>query len=316
MTWRLCLLAVALALGGLAPLPTPLDALLNDPGAARAFDYPSLREGRDQDALSALNTSVQAAVAARTQARASKCQTVAEALVLRGVWGAFNPDTKAWRAGWTEGMTELDRLTAEMKTSLTAPLDQLPPTDSAAIHRRLARDARDPRLRELHERVARDQAVREQYMRLGPLSADARQVVLMVIGGEMCPIDHDNTEWLKAQIRAHGWFAEARDGANASAAAWLLVQHADRDPAFQREILPLLAKATSPEGRKNYAYLADRVAVNGDRPQIYGTQGRCKETGDWEPLETIDPAELDARRASVDLPPLADYRLANKVLCP
>lgn len=47
MRWRLGLLAVALVLGGLAPLATPLDALLNDPGAARAFDYPSLRDGAD-----------------------------------------------------------------------------------------------------------------------------------------------------------------------------------------------------------------------------------------------------------------------------
>lgn len=299
-----------------APLPTPLSTLLDDPVAARAFDYTSLRTGRDQAALAALTNDIGAAVMARTNARPQKCETAAEVLVWRGASGAFASDAKAWRLDWGQAMTALDRMAADMKTSLTAPLGGLPPADPTGLQRRFAQDATDPRLKELHDRAAVDQAVRSKFGQTGGLSAEARQIAMMVIGSEICEIDHDNTTWLKDQIRAHGWFAEDRDGANASGTAWLLVQHADRDPDFQRQILPLLAKATSAEGRKNYAYLADRVAMNAKLPQTYGTQGQCTPAGEWQPLAVIDPPQLDARRASVGLPPLAEYKLTFKAVCP
>jgi hypothetical protein len=299
-----------------APLPTPLSALLDDPIAARAFDYASLRPGRDQAALAALTNDIGAAVMARANARPEKCQTAAEVLVWRGVSGAFASDAKAWRSDWAQAMTALDRMTADMKTSLTAPLGDLPPADPTGLQRRFAQDATDPRLKELHDRAAVDQAARSKFGQTGGLSAEARQIVMMVISSEICEIDHDNTTWLKDQIRVHGWFVEDRYGLNASGTAWLLVRHADRGPEFQREVLPLLAKATSSEGRKNYAYLADRVAMNAKLPQTYGTQGQCTPAGEWQPLAVIDPPQLDARRASVGLPPLAEYKLTFKAVCP
>jgi hypothetical protein len=92
-------------------------------------------------------------------------------------------------------------------------------------------------------------------------------------------------------------------------AAWLLVQHADRDVAFQTEMLRILeplvpARETA---QSNYAYLHDRVAVNSGRPQRYGTQGRCTAAGVWEPREVEQPEQLDERRAAVGLGPEADY---------
>ncbi len=49
------------------------------------------------------------------------------------------------------------------------------------------------------------------------------------------------------------------------------------------------------------------MAHNAGRAQTYGTQGRCVAPGDWRPFELVEPAALDARRASVGLEPIAEY---------
>lgn len=119
-----------------------------------------------------------------------------------------------------------------------------------------------------------------------------------------------NAEWLKRMLARIGWFDISRYGAEASQAAWLIVQHADHDPAWQRQVLEVLRpRVARGDMQPNYfAYLVDRIAVNAGQPQTYGTQGHCIGPGDWQPFELIEPAALDARRAAVGLPPIAQYR--------
>lgn len=91
------------------------------------------------------------------------------------------------------------------------------------------------------------------------------------------------------------------DGASA---AWLLVQHADDDAAFQERVLELMHGVVErgDADRSELAYLTDRVRVAHGRPQVYGTQfGRNVP----QPIE--DPDQLDARRAAAGLEPFADY---------
>jgi hypothetical protein len=136
------------------------------------------------------------------------------------------------------------------------------------------------------------------------------------------PVDARNTAELKELLEIHGWFTISSFGAEADNNAWLLVQHADQDPAFQKRVLdilePLVAKGeTRPE---HYAYLFDRLVTKADsqgvrKPQRYGTQGRCVGKGQWEPFEVEDPARLDERRASVGLMPEAEYQTHFTNLC-
>ncbi|MDT7567995.1 MAG: hypothetical protein QOG76_6619 [Pseudonocardiales bacterium] len=76
----------------------------------------------------------------------------------------------------------------------------------------------------------------------------------------MGEVDQDNTRWLKGVVAWYGWPTRSMVGDDGAAAAWLLVQHADHDRAFQRRCLVLMqalpADQTSPE---HIAYLADRV---------------------------------------------------------
>ncbi len=54
------------------------------------------------------------------------------------------------------------------------------------------------------------------------------------------------------------------------------------------------------------AYLEDRIAFFERRPQRYGTQFDWDERGMLSPWPIEDPDGVDARRAAVGLPPLAD----------
>jgi hypothetical protein len=53
----------------------------------------------------------------------------------------------------------------------------------------------------------------------------------------------------------------------------------------------------------NVAYLWDRTHA----PQRYGTQGACNADGGWSPREIEAADGVDARRAEVGLPPMAEY---------
>ena len=63
----------------------------------------------------------------------------------------------------------------------------------------------------------------------------------------------------------------------------------------QREVLGMLEKLLEAKetSRQNYAYLYDRVASAEDRPQRYGTQGRCVGPAKWEPNELEHPEGID-----------------------
>src|SRR5204863_381197 len=55
-------------------------------------------------------------------------------------------------------------------------------------------------------------------------------------------LDGQNTADLKSLLQAYNWFTIGEWGRAADNNAWLLVQHADEDPEFQKEILAKLEK--------------------------------------------------------------------------
>ena len=57
----------------------------------------------------------------------------------------------------------------------------------------------------------------------------------------------------------------------------------------------------------DFAYLTDRVRTGRGEPQRYGTQFATGLDGVMRPAELEDPARVDQLRASVGLPPLAEY---------
>ncbi|MGW7309694.1 NUDIX hydrolase [Streptomyces sp. NPDC054835] len=122
-------------------------------------------------------------------------------------------------------------------------------------------------------------------------------------------VDAANTAWLQHVVTAFGWPVRSLVGEAASEAAWLLAQHADRDPAFQESALALMVEAAA-HGEvpgRHLAYLTDRCQVARGEAQTYGTQYGPGPDGRLALQRVIDPAGLDERRASVGLGPHAEY---------
>ena len=163
-----------------------------------------------------------------------------------------------------------------------------------------------PALRqELLNRLERDQAIRNEWIRKGSDTHDA------ALQARMREIDSSNTSRMKEIVKQFGWPNPDLVGEDGQDAAFLIVQHAEYE--FQKEMLPLVEaayKAGTLAGQF-YALLLDRVLVREGKPQVYGTQAKSADMWKnhepvFEPIE--DEANVDKRRAEVGLPSLAEYR--------
>ncbi len=156
-------------------------------------------------------------------------------------------------------------------------------------------------------------AVREELLQMVKEDQDARSAVIKaelkdpVLWDRVTKIDEKNTDRLKSLVAQHGWLGKSQVGEDGAHAAWLLVQHADRDRMFQRDCLEKM-KQSFKDGEvsgKDLAYLVDRVAVAEKKKQIYGTQfqGTC---GSMKPQPIEDEQHVDDRRKSVGLTTMAE----------
>lgn len=122
-------------------------------------------------------------------------------------------------------------------------------------------------------------------------------------------IDQENNPKLKAILEEVGWPGYKLVGKKGSDAFWLLIQHQDRDLAFQKQCLLVLEEAIRQNNAStsNLAYLTDRVRKNEGKLQVYGTQW-CEENGKMSlyPVEDID--HLDERRQQMGLPSLEESK--------
>jgi hypothetical protein len=301
---RLGLAAVLLATAAAGPA-SPVAALLSDPVAAAAYDYPALRDRLGLAEFGQLSLDTNTAIDAAKARRPYPCDTVSEAWVRMGFLSTFaTPDAGVQRADWKAATVAVQQSRAERARLKTQG------EDGAEVRSALAdaAQASDPRLKILFQRYAEDQAVRLSWSPVRTLAGQAQATAFGVLAAENCAVDGDNVAWLKRQIAEHGWFDSARYGVKAANAAFMIAQHADGDPAFQRSVLPLITADSDPRIRPDLAMLTDRVAKAEQRPQVYGTQGQCKGPGVWEMDPVTDPEGLDERRKAMGLPPLATYR--------
>lgn len=294
------------------PAHFPLGALLKDAEAARTFDYWRLREGQGPEAIAPIRASVYAAMKLNID-EPERCFTHAEAEVLAGLRSvqiAVSPGQ--WRADRDAAAVAVRRFDQAIATLMAGGSSGDPTLDGfIAPYLTRARVEKTARGRELALRVARDQAMRrglQDEALSGPLTPSARTLANGPLINRLCRIDADNVAWIKTEVRRRGWFPISRYGREAEKDAWLLVQHADNDIAFQTQILALLhqLRGKGETDPKSYAYLYDRVAIHTGRPQRYGTQGGCRDGQRFtSPLE--DPVKVDQLRAEVGMTSLAEY---------
>lgn len=305
------LMAFQAAEPDLPRLPPPLLAVVDDVRAARSFDYMALKaEGADLKALSD-------AVYVRARPRDGenrRCLTEAEAEVQSSLIAAMTAaDVASFSDDRAAADEALARWRAFSQSMIAGHVAAEPPFSWVSELYAGAAAETDARIRDLLMRTAQDQLVRHAFeggeQVWGPLSPGARARMDTALSRQMCETDGENTAWLKADIAANGWYLISTSGERASGAAWLMAQHADRDPAFQRQVLTLLEPLVEQKetSAANFAYLWDRVAVGENRPQRYGTQGRCVAKDVWGPNPLEDAERVQALRDEVEIGSLAEY---------
>lgn len=108
-------------------------------------------------------------------------------------------------------------------------------------------------------------------------TARQRGILASEIAIALATGDHANTAWLKGVVATRGSPKRGEVGEMAKRFAWLLVQHADADPAFRVRALcamePLVE--ASEADRWRYARLYDRIMLKLTGMQRYGTQLTC-----------------------------------------
>jgi hypothetical protein len=192
------------------------------------------------------------------------------------------------------------------------------------VSRMVARAKAEPnaRLAELYRRMAEDQFSVTDSVTLRPffgpgahttwekgLDDGALAYVDATIAGEWCSMNVANAGWLKAELQDHGWYRISTYGADADGAAWLIVQHARHDLAFQQEVLTMLEPLWQSGETKgqNFAMLYDQTAHYTGRPGRFGVMGDCTAPGVWTPAPLEDASAVDAWRTKAGMPPLAQY---------
>jgi len=187
-----------------------------------------------------------------------------------------------------------------------------------------------PRLAGIYRRMAEDQFSRIDSATLKPflgpgvhtawekgLDEGALAYVEATVESEWCAIDVANAAWLKADLKAHGWYKVSVYGAEADTAAWSIAQHARHDLPFQEEVLAMLEplwQAGETRG-ENYAALYDQTARRKGRLGRFGIDGNCTAPGVWTPAALEDRKATDAWRAKAGMPPLAEFIATRSKAC-
>lgn len=166
----------------------------------------------------------------------------------------------------------------------------------SARHAQTGRPPTHPALSaELKQMVARDQEARWASIN-SPNPAN-----MAAVG----TVDAANLPRLKSIVGQFGFPSLAMVGREGVQAAWLLTQHADDDPEFQKHVLALIESAATDDVRPgDVAMLSDRIRIHEGKPQRFGSNFDLRT---MQPTPIEDPEHVDERRAKAHLMPMVDY---------
>jgi hypothetical protein len=160
--------------------------------------------------------------------------------------------------------------------------------------------------KKLLEMRAQEQDIRSKF---GPVysSRGHQSDEFKTLAAQMAAIDSKNLAELERIVQQYGWPGTDLVGADASNAAFLILQHAPL--ARQNALLPLFRRAVAAGNARaaDLALLEDRILVGEGKKQLYGSQVTAGPDGvpRLHPIE--DPDNVDSRRSAVGLPPLKEY---------
>lgn len=164
---------------------------------------------------------------------------------------------------------------------------------------------------ELIKMYVNDQYIRSNLMTelLDKYNLSKKEVIIDSLGMNT---DERNSERLKKIIDEYGFPTKKMVGKDAMDGIFLIIQHSDKNKEWQKSQLPNVKKAVEKGdmGSQDYAYLYDRIKINGDEKQLYGTQfskvDPITKTVELAPTEDIE--NLDKRRMEIGMMPIEMYK--------
>jgi tetratricopeptide (TPR) repeat protein len=152
-----------------------------------------------------------------------------------------------------------------------------------------------------------DQTIRKEYIKAQKDYGNQSKIVDS-LGKVMMHKDSINLGKVTEILDKYGWVGVDKVGGQANQTLFLVIQHSDLKK--QQKYLPMMREAVKNNNASSsaLALLEDRVALGEGKKQIYGSQiGYDNETNTEYVLPLEDPDNVDKRRATVGLGPLADY---------
>ena len=125
-------------------------------------------------------------------------------------------------------------------------------------------------------------------------------------------VSTNNKTKIEGMFNRYGFLGFNKVGKDGSHHFWQLVQHCDKYPVFQKNVLKAMDKEVKKGNAdpNNYAYLYDRIKVNGGEKQLFGTQVTYEVATTGRAILKIgleDSANVDGLRKKYSLKPLKDY---------
>jgi hypothetical protein len=119
----------------------------------------------------------------------------------------------------------------------------------------------------------------------------------------------DNKTRLKIIFKEFGYPGFDLVGKTGELDFWLIVQHCDNEPEFQKLVLKELKKQVDKKNADpyNFCFLTDRVNINLGKKQIYGTQVTYNSLEQAIPINLYDSANVNLRRAKIGIESLEVY---------
>ncbi|MDF0706458.1 MAG: DUF6624 domain-containing protein [Bacteroidota bacterium] len=171
---------------------------------------------------------------------------------------------------------------------------------------------------EKEEKVVFDQSLADELERM----AEVDQIAAYIPQGKYTEMSQEEWKSFKDSVFTthqkrltqifdkHGFVGFDLAGENGSNNFWLMVQHSDHAPDFQKKVLQQMKIAVDHNNASpsNYGLLVDRVNLNTGLPQVYGTQVDYRfDVCQAFPKNLKDSANVNQRRSEIGLPPLEEY---------
>ncbi|MBQ0787626.1 MAG: hypothetical protein KBT69_09005 [Oceanihabitans sp.] len=108
-------------------------------------------------------------------------------------------------------------------------------------------------------------------------------------------------------IDKYGWLGTSQVGRLANGAIWSVIQHSSLDIKEKYAPLMKVSVLQNESQAMQYARLIDRMFINDNKPQVYGSQTTNDKDGNSVFFEIGKPEFINKRRKEIGLEPIEDF---------